>query len=109
MKYCQHCGAQLLDEAVICPSCGCPVETRQSLSDQKIIRTIAKVFMLLSCIGCGFFIIPLLWMIPMTVHYWKSVDNNTPVTLGFKICSLIFVNPISGVLMLCDTEEKQNN
>ena len=23
MKYCTHCGAELLDEAVICPKCGC--------------------------------------------------------------------------------------
>ena len=23
MKYCSHCGAELLDEAVICPKCGC--------------------------------------------------------------------------------------
>ena len=25
MKYCSHCGAQLLDEAVICTNCGCAV------------------------------------------------------------------------------------
>jgi hypothetical protein len=25
MKYCTHCGKQLLDEAVICVGCGCPV------------------------------------------------------------------------------------
>ena len=24
MKYCTHCGKELLDEAVICPGCGCP-------------------------------------------------------------------------------------
>ena len=23
MKYCAHCGAELLDEAVVCPKCGC--------------------------------------------------------------------------------------
>ena len=23
MKYCEHCGAELLDEAVLCPKCGC--------------------------------------------------------------------------------------
>lgn len=23
MKYCQKCGNQLLDEAVVCPTCGC--------------------------------------------------------------------------------------
>lgn len=26
MKYCSHCGKPLLDEAVICPNCGCPVK-----------------------------------------------------------------------------------
>ncbi len=25
MKYCTHCGAELADEAVICPKCGCAV------------------------------------------------------------------------------------
>ena len=25
MKYCSKCGKELLDEAVICPGCGCPV------------------------------------------------------------------------------------
>lgn len=25
MKYCNHCGRELLDEAVICPGCGCAV------------------------------------------------------------------------------------
>ena len=25
MKYCQKCGKELLDEAVICPNCGCAV------------------------------------------------------------------------------------
>lgn len=27
MKYCSNCGRQLLDEAVICPGCGCPTGT----------------------------------------------------------------------------------
>ena len=26
MKYCSKCGAELVDEAVICPNCGCAVE-----------------------------------------------------------------------------------
>lgn len=27
MKYCTHCGAELLDEAVLCPKCGCWVNS----------------------------------------------------------------------------------
>jgi len=29
MKYCTHCGNELLDEAVICPKCGCPTNNNQ--------------------------------------------------------------------------------
>lgn len=29
MKYCTHCGKELLDEAVICMGCGCAVDVRQ--------------------------------------------------------------------------------
>lgn len=27
MKFCQHCGKEVLDEAVVCPGCGCSVQT----------------------------------------------------------------------------------
>lgn len=30
MKYCSKCGNELLDEAVICPKCGCPVANLDS-------------------------------------------------------------------------------
>ena len=38
MKYCTHCGAELLDEAVICPKCGCWVNPA-SKSDQAKAKT----------------------------------------------------------------------
>lgn len=25
MKYCTHCGKEIMDDAVICPHCGCAV------------------------------------------------------------------------------------
>ncbi|WP_368248904.1 zinc-ribbon domain-containing protein, partial [Intestinimonas butyriciproducens] len=33
MKYCSKCGNELLDEAVICPKCGCPVEGSTNKAD----------------------------------------------------------------------------
>ena len=30
MKYCNHCGKELSDEAVICVGCGCPIENKNS-------------------------------------------------------------------------------
>ena len=30
MKFCQHCGKEIMDEAVICPGCGCSVQTNNT-------------------------------------------------------------------------------
>ncbi len=107
MKYCSHCGNELLDEAVICPKCGCQVDIikkdkTSTPSDKEILKTVAKVFMIIGCVaGAAAFLIPLAWCIPMTVVYWRKVDNNEPVSVGFKVCTLLFVNLVAGILMLC--------
>lgn len=110
MKFCTHCGAEIADEAVVCTACGCPAETAAAVDvnvnvGNGTLKLIAKIFMLIGCIGTAFVLIPLCWTIPMTVHYWKAVENKTPVGIGFKVCTLIFVSLIAGVLMLCDNEE----
>jgi len=48
-----------------------------------------------------FCLIPLAWMIPMTVHYFKKTRAGEPTTLTFKICTLLFVNLLAGIFMLC--------
>ena len=30
MKFCSHCGKEIVEEAVICPGCGCPVESKKT-------------------------------------------------------------------------------
>ncbi len=32
MKYCKHCGAELVDDAVVCQKCGCPTDEGQNLA-----------------------------------------------------------------------------
>ncbi len=34
MKFCQHCGKEVLDSAVICVNCGCPVQTVNTQSTE---------------------------------------------------------------------------
>ena len=68
------------------------------------MKTAVKVFLILSCIGSAFSLIPLCWMIPMTVHYFRAVKGHRPVGVGFKVCTLLFVSLIAGILMLCDNE-----
>ncbi len=47
MKYCQKCGKELLDEAVICVGCGCPVEViietkKEIASDEDVFEKVKK-------------------------------------------------------------------
>lgn len=68
MKYCSKCGNELLDEAVICPKCGCAVEAVPSMTSSAnqllkvskqgkittamILIIIAFVLSLVSCLIC---------------------------------------------------------
>ncbi len=48
MKYCSKCGAQLVDEAVVCPSCGCAVAdagTTATKDENKLIRFLLTFFL----------------------------------------------------------------
>ena len=53
------------------------------------------------------YLIPLIWGIPMTVHYFKATKNKKPVGVGFKVCTLLFVNLVAGILMLCDNSNNK--
>lgn len=58
MKYCDKCGKELLDGAVICPGCGCPVEGANSKPAKKKhpARTILiNLIIVIACIGVGVF------------------------------------------------------
>lgn len=39
LKYCSKCGNELMDEAVICPKCGCPVPD----SEMNVVQDDRKV------------------------------------------------------------------
>ena len=107
MKFCTKCGNELIDEAVVCTKCGCLVEkVQQKNNSESGLKTAAKIFMILGTIGLGIscFLIPLAWCIPMTVVYFSKIKKGEPVGTGFKVCSLLFVNTIAGILMLCDKD-----
>ncbi len=117
MKFCSKCGTQLVDDAIVCTGCGCavatvpaaPVATAEIMAEAPSknvsgITTAAKVLMVLGTIMTGIYIIPLAWCIPMTVSYFNRIRDGRPISTGFKVCSLLFVSMIGGILMLCDKE-----
>ena len=148
-RYCTYCGNQVLKQAVVCTKCGCaikPMPKTVSIKNGKGLQIATKVLMILSCVASGICaivmagialmfnnmsiiddyysvfapmylifsiicLVPLCWTFPMTKHYINAIKQGRPVGIAFKVCTLIFVNMIAGVLMLCDTSTNinQNN
>ena len=135
MKFCMHCGAEINEDAIVCVKCGRAVESKPKNSNNNNgLLTAAKVFMIIGCvayptigliyglllltvtiatapmiIGAIVFIIcfciPLSWTIPLTVTVNKKIRNREPIGVGIKICTLLFVNMVAGILLLCHNEE----
>ena len=108
-KFCVHCGAEVNPQAVVCVHCGCSIEgmprpnKTTSSNSSDIMKTLIKVFMILGIVsGASFFLIPLIWCIPMFLKVNRYLKGEEELTTGFKICVLLFVNVIAGVLLLVD-------
>ena len=98
-----------MDEAVYCPKCGCAAApiTRlvsNSISSNDTMNLLIKIFMIIGCVSFGWMLLPLAWCIPMTVSVFRKIDNKEPISTGFKICVLIFVNIVAGILLLVQDE-----
>ena len=66
------------------------------------MKLAAFILCLISTIISGFALIPLIWCIPMTIHVYKAYKGEEDLSVGFKVCVLLFVNLIGGILLLCD-------
>lgn len=69
-------------------------------SQDRVLRLIAFILNIISCVGWAWLIIPLAWMIPMTVISWGIYKGTRANTVAFGVCTLIFVDLISGILLL---------
>lgn len=49
-------------------------------------------------------LIPLCWCLPMSGKILKAMKNGTTLSTGFKICTLIFVNIVLGIVLLCQRD-----
>ena len=98
--FCVHCGKEINDKAVVCIHCGLLVKNEKIRSEKSFF--IIKLFMLIGCIVNAILLIPLCWCIPMTVNLFKKLENKEKCSAKFKICTLIFVSLVSGILLLCD-------
>lgn len=75
-------------------------------SQDKTMRLIAFIFMCISLAVYCWMIIPLAWMIPMTIISWGIYKGTKPNTVAFGVCSLIFCSLVSGILLLCTNKDR---
>ena len=123
--FCPHCGKEIDDNADVCPECGkdlgknaapaptpaptpAPNPAPAQNTQYNPLQLVAFVLMIITTVSAGIFLIPLAWMIPMDVHLWQQMKNGNKVGIGFGICTLIFVNLISGILLIVDTAQENN-
>lgn len=68
------------------------------------MKLAAFILCLISTIGMGLCLIPLIWCISMTMSVYKAYKGEKELTTGFKVCTLLFLNLIAGILLLCDQD-----
>ena len=75
MKFCQHCGKELQDEAVICVHCGCSVQATPDTEVKSVDESVSVGMVVLSIL------IPLVGII-----YWPVKAKTRPKCA--KICGI---------------------
>lgn len=82
-----------------------PEQIYPMTSQDRALRLIAFILNILSCIGCCWLIFPLAWMVPMTVMSWSVYRGKRANTIAYGVCTLIFLNIISGILLLISNKD----
>jgi hypothetical protein len=74
-------------------------------NSKNTMQTVAFIFMIIGTVIGGLtWLVPLAWCIPMTLHYYKKMKSGEPVGTAFKVCSLLFVSLVGGILMFFDNK-----
>mgnify|MGYP000849841131 CR=1 FL=1 len=99
MKYCSKCGNELLDEAVICPKCGCPVAAEgvpvvpsaPTLKNAKI-----KSASTLNLIAFILNAVILVFMVSQFAAIWSEVLPESP-TADYNVTVDMFTGNVTGI------------
>lgn len=83
MKYCTHCGAELLDEAVLCPKCGCWVNKEMTSTTREIKQTVKTNV----CALVGFILSMVSLMFFFNIFGIISIAGVTLSSIGLSECS----------------------
>ena len=76
-------------------------------SQDETLRLIAFILNVISCVALCWLIIPLAWLVPMTVHSWGIYKGTKANTVAFGVCTLIFASLIAGILLLVSKKDNE--
>ena len=97
MKFCHRCGAQILDDAVVCPRCGVSQQMQMQLMDAAVVdrggfgwSILGFIFPLLSII------IPILGVFFLIIGFimsliWRDTKPNTSRALFWGMIAGIII------------------
>lgn len=87
-----------------------PIQTADAVykvsDNDKQLRLVAFIFMIISTISTCWTVIALAWMIPMTIVCWDIYKGKKPNGTAFGVCTLLFGSLVSGICLLISTKEK---
>lgn len=83
-----------------------PAALYPMIDTDRNLRLVAFIFCILSLVGSCWLIIPLAWMIPMSVISWGIYKGTKANTVAFDVCTLIFCSLVAGILLLCSNKDR---
>lgn len=135
--YCRKCGNEITENGAFCPACGTPINnepfdtakengTATAKTQKTSYHIASEILMCISIVSVVLWalsvpsvqpgpyvtgtivslIIQLFWMVPMTIRVFK-VKKTSELSVMFKVCTLLFVNLLAGIFLLCDKEQQK--
>lgn len=94
MKYCEKCGKEIMDEAVVCPNCGCATTKVQPATQTTV--EVPKKAKTASVLG----ILSLLLLAPLGIPA-IILANQSKAETGGVLCKQAKTGLVCGILGLC--------
>lgn len=94
MKYCAKCGKEIMDEAVICPNCGCTPEETKIVQLQEV--AVPKKAKTASVLG----ILSILLLAPLGIPAIILANQSKSETNGV-MCKQAKTGFVCGIIGLC--------
>lgn len=107
-KFCTECGGLISEEDRICPHCGYRIIQAGDADSPSKLSIAIIILLIIGAIFTSLFtmLIGLIWCVPMTISLCHKLRKNLPISTGWKICTIIFVSTIAGILMFCDNQPR---